>query len=146
MVDVDMDEARFAELVEAYGAEARRWPDAERARALRYLVANPAARARRLDEGDLDALLDAWLIDEPSAALGARAMAARPRPRLRPGAVWLSGVGLAAACVLGLLVGANVGQANLTQPASSERDGDAAVAAALNGSGEFAPNLDEASS
>ena len=67
---------------------------------------------------------------------------------MRPRTVWLSGVGLpAAACVMGLLVGADIGRVVTPVTATVEHDGDAAVTAALDGSAEFTPTLDnEASS
>ena len=44
-----MDEDRFEALLGAYGGEAARWPEAERAQALRYLAATPQAHQSRGD-------------------------------------------------------------------------------------------------
>lgn len=51
----EMGEARFAALVDAYGANPVRWPASERAAAERWINSSPvaqaaAAKARRLDE------------------------------------------------------------------------------------------------
>lgn len=52
--------ARFARILEAYGAEPRRWPEAERAAALAFLDARPELAKPMLEEARaLDALLDA---------------------------------------------------------------------------------------
>jgi hypothetical protein len=144
-LDVDaIDEERFGQLLEAYGGDAARWPDAERALALRYLAATPAAHPMRAEARRLDRTLDAWNEPEASPGLQARLSAGLPAPRvLRPRALWLSGAGLAAACVFGVMVGAGVDQAGLHASAVSDRDGDAAVTAALDGSAEFTPSLDE---
>jgi hypothetical protein len=139
-----MDETRFDQLLAAFGADQARWPDAERALALRHLAANPAAHARRAESKALDVALDAWTLDAPSAALAERIAAGAPVGRSLPArAVWLSGVGLAAACALGVLVGAQLSAA--PQATSADHD-DPAVTAALDGNTEFTPSLDEASS
>lgn len=143
MVDVEvMDEQRFEALIEAYGADATRWPDAERALALRHLAATPAAHGRRAAARRLDALLDAWRPDAPSAELARRVAATAPLARmLRPRTLWLSAAGLAAACVFGVFVGADLSRASLQAQPTSEQN-DPAVTAALDGSSEFTPNLD----
>ncbi|HEX4196993.1 MAG TPA: hypothetical protein VHZ26_06085 [Caulobacteraceae bacterium] len=143
-----MDEERFRRLIEAYGGESARWPQAERAPALRYLAATAAAHATRAEARRLDQMLDAWAVDDRAAALAARIAAGAPASRsLRPRDLWISGVSLAAACVIGVMVGAGFGVASLdTAPA---RDGDAATAtvtAALDGTPPPAPALDEGSS
>ena len=138
-----MHEERFERLIEAYGGESARWPQADRALALRYLAATPQAHRRRATARRLDQMLDAWAPPEASAGLRERLAAGQPRPRtLRPRDLWISGAGLAAACVIGLVVGAGVGAASLA-PA---RDGDTATAtvtAALDGASEPVPTLDE---
>ena len=138
-----MDDERFEQLLGAYGGAHARWPDAERAKALRYLAATLSAHAARTAAQALDRTLDAWTPPEASAGLRARIAASQPVARsLRPRVVWLSGVGLAAACVLGVMVGAQFGQASLHGPVI-DRDADAAVTAALDGSADFTPRLDQ---
>ncbi len=76
-----MTEARFAELLAAYGADAARWPAAEREAAAAFAAQFPErAAALAAPEAALDALL---ALDErsasPSAALEARILAQAPR-------------------------------------------------------------------
>jgi hypothetical protein len=143
-----MDEERFRRLIEAYGGESARWPQAERAPALRYLAATPAAHAIRAEARRLDQALDAWAPGGAGAGLAEAIAAGAPTPRaLRPRDLWLSGVGLAAACVIGLMVGAGFGVASLNT--APPRDSDAATAtvtAALDGTPAQVPALDEGSS
>ncbi len=142
-----MDEERFEQLIEAYGGESARWPQAERAPALRYLAATPAAHRARAEARPLDRMLDAWAPDGPSAGLRERVAASAPAVRaVRPRDLWISGVGLAAACVIGLLVGADLGASGLGQGTAHE--GDTAVAtvtAAFDGTPASVPALDEGS-
>jgi hypothetical protein len=49
---------RFTELLDAYGAEPRRWPPAERAAAQAFLAVSAEARGRLAAAAALDALLD----------------------------------------------------------------------------------------
>ena len=98
------------------------------------------ASARRLDE-----MLDVWTPDGASPALRERIAASAPvRRSFGPRDLWISGVGLAAACVIGLMVGAGLGVASLRQ--SPAHDGDSATAtisAALDGAPAAVPALDE---
>jgi hypothetical protein len=115
--EVDLD--RFAELVDAYGAEPSAWPERERPGALRLLEHSEEA-VRLLEEA---AELDSWLADvvevEPSMALRDRILDATPRPRrtwaerwahvaeaVWPfGPSWQPATALAASVVLGLTFG-----------------------------------------
>jgi len=137
-----MDDERFEALLAAYGADAARWPDAERALALRHLAATPSAHGLRAEAKRLDGLLDAWKMDAAGADLAHRVAATAPLARIfRPRTLWVTAAGLAAACVLGVLVGADVGRTSLRAQPTSEQS-DPAVTAALDGSSEFTPNLD----
>lgn len=69
---------RFQQLVEAYGAEPRRWPTDERAAALALLVCSDEARHICEEARALDALLDALPGQEASPALHARILAMAP--------------------------------------------------------------------
>jgi len=115
-----MDRTRLGELAETYGADWRRWPEAERDAARALLATDPAAERLLFEARQLDAALDLAPRLEVSAALRARVIAAAPRPvtgrfaGLRAGwrrsgapgrSVWLSGMGVAAAVCAGLLVG-----------------------------------------
>ena len=75
----EMNLERLREIVDAYGASATRWPEAERPAAEALLAASAEARALADDAARFDALLDMAPAEEPSAALRERLMAARPR-------------------------------------------------------------------
>ena len=111
----DMNRDRFAGLADAFGADLRRWPEAERDAARAFRAAQPAICESLLAEaGRLDAALDEIAAFQPSAALRERILAAAPearRPwfslgRFRRAAPWLApGAGLAAACAAGAWLG-----------------------------------------
>jgi hypothetical protein len=110
-----MREARLRRLIEAYGADVSRWPEAERHAAERRIVSDPAAKALLMEAGRLDELLDGV------ARVPARepiTVAALPPQRRRPagGLVrWFGGATagrlgpslsmFAAASVVGVLIG-----------------------------------------
>lgn len=105
-----MNLERFATIVDAYGAEPARWPDAERAAALALLLASTEARARREAASALDGLLATLPPARPSADLREAVLAAAPRRRGRAGLFgglgWRPvGAALAASFLLGLIVG-----------------------------------------
>lgn len=105
-----MDLTRFEALAEAYGADLRRWPAAERDAADALMAAQPqSARAILADAEGLDDLLAASRPPVVSQALREAVLAAAPRPRPRRSALgfWLSGAGFATAAVAGMLVGAS---------------------------------------
>jgi hypothetical protein len=106
--------ARFRALLEAYGAEARRWPAAERAGALALLQESPEAEAARIETARLDSLLDRAPPTSPpriAAAELARRVTVASQETVRPYRIgdmlWLRAVGLAAAALVGLVVGAS---------------------------------------
>ena len=97
-----MDRERFAELLDAYGADFRRWPAAVRAEA-----------------GSLDALLDSVRGEtRPSTDLAARILAAAPRAQ-RPAFDRRAMLALAACAVFGVLIGYGGG---MLAPAPAEED------------------------
>ena len=111
-----MNAERFSQLVEAWGADARRWPQAERAQAEAYRLAEPQVAARLLAEaGAIDSLLDAAPRPVVSHALRERVLAAaagaglrahRPWFGFQPGRLaWLSGGACAAAACAGIIAG-----------------------------------------
>ncbi len=140
-----MDAERFEQLIEAYGGESARWPQAERSPALRHLAATPVAHATRAGALRLDEVLSAWAPQTATTALHDRIAAAAPGVRgLHPRELWISGVGLAAACVVGLMVGAGFGANGLGQPLAHEGDtATANISAALDGTAPTVPALDE---
>lgn len=112
-----MNADRLIQLVEIYGADRRRWPDAER-EAARALIASDAAGAERLlfHARQTDAALDASPTPTVSAALRDRVIASAVAAGLSPGkarAAWdrllvLFGAGWAAAACAGVVAGATL--------------------------------------
>lgn len=120
---------RLRQLAEAYGADPRRWPAAERASFEPLIGGQPAARSILRDEQNLDQLLDTWRLNSSdwalerrilaTAAMTAQTRAARPWQRvlgwiatLWPGdrlpqgrQLWPQVAGLAAAAMIGFFVG-----------------------------------------
>lgn len=80
-----MDEARFRALLNAYGADQKRWPEAERAAAAAFAAEQPDVAEHALNEAAaLDRQLDAAPTQEPSAALMGRVLASAPTGASRP--------------------------------------------------------------
>ncbi|MGR3906440.1 hypothetical protein Q3A80_05295 [Burkholderia sp. SR8] len=106
-----MTPERFRTIVAAYGADARRWPQAERAAAEAWAQAHPRDALEALDEA---AELDGWLMHDtvapPAPALVERivATAPAPAPRRTRGrrTVWWSGAAFAGVGLAGALAGA----------------------------------------
>lgn len=69
---------RLEAILDAYGAEPARWPQAERGAAEDLLARSVDARALASEARQLDMLLNAAPLHEPSEALVARLIAARP--------------------------------------------------------------------
>lgn len=101
--------ARFEALLDAYGAEPRRWPTDRRAAAEALLARSPEAQALHAAAARLDGLIDAAKIEPAPAHLIGRVLAAAPTAAA-PRASWLAtlfkpALGLAFAAVLGLALG-----------------------------------------
>jgi hypothetical protein len=110
--DRKMDIDRLSTLLDAYGADRTRWPEAERATAWALIEADEKARALYEDARALDGLLSRASTIEPSSELKAEVLAAASRPReswveaLWPvGAPWKPASALAAAVLLGIIAG-----------------------------------------
>lgn len=104
-----MTPERFHAIVNAYGANPRRWPPAERESALAWSTQHRSDTDATLVSADtLDALLACDTTSPPTPRLTRRIMAAAPGPRLfeRRGALWWSGLMFASAGVVGSLAGA----------------------------------------
>jgi hypothetical protein len=109
-----MTRERLGELLDAYGADAARFPEAERAAALALLATDAEAMQLRAAALSLDELLDHAPSHEPSAALRAR-VAEIPIRQPRPARtslqdvfglrIWQMVVAGALACVLGVVSG-----------------------------------------
>ena len=110
-----MTSERFLALVAAWGADARRWPEAERAAAQAFAAAEADAVRPALAEADAaDALLHASRVSHPSMALRDRVIASAAeagRKARREGRLWLDrlglalGAGWAAAACAGIVAG-----------------------------------------
>jgi len=105
-----MDLKRFEALAEAYGADLRRWPAAERDAADALMASQPDGARAVLSAAEA---LDDWLAASPpptpSFALRDAVAAAAPKARPQRSAIvwWLSGAGFATAAMAGVIVGAS---------------------------------------
>ncbi len=101
-----MNRERFDHLLEAYGADFRRWPAEERAagEAFGAAHAGEVAGAMAAARG-LDSALDAAVAGEPTPALSARILVAAPKPRVRTGFDQRAGWALAACALIGVMLG-----------------------------------------
>lgn len=110
-----MTPERFEALAEAYGGDVARWPLTDREAAAEWMAIEPRRAGAILGRaGDLDAALAAFAPPHASADLADRIVARAPRPRPRwVGWLWPAGMGagLAAACVAGVLAGAQLAEA-----------------------------------
>lgn len=109
---------RFVALVDAYGADARRWPPPDRAAAVAFAADNAAAAAVLHEAAVLDALLDADVAAPASTSARLAVMAALPAPpqdiarRWRELLALLGGWRIAApAMAMSLVAGINLGAA-----------------------------------
>jgi len=101
--------AQLQALLDAYGAEPRRWPAARREPAEALLARSPEARALQAAAARLDGLIDTAGVEPAPAHLVGRVIAAAPQPRAQGGR-WFAGLlkpaaGLAFAAVLGVALG-----------------------------------------
>jgi hypothetical protein len=120
----DLTIERFTALLEAYGADPARWPDAERAGAHVLLERSAEARARRDAAAALDGLLDRAATTQPSRALAERILAQAPRaPRAKVVPMRARG-----AAVVGLAAAASLAIWLVHRPASQQMLGPGAVA------------------
>lgn len=108
----------FSRLLNTYGADSERWPEAQRAAARALCDVSTAARAQWIEAERLDALLAADRAPPPDAARQARVVAAammRLRTRAEPLLDWRwliprpVGVAFAASVIIGWLVGLEMG-------------------------------------
>ena len=111
-----MNAQRFQNLAEAYGADLRHWPEAERGAARAFMDADPHGAERLLFEArQMDLVLEASSRAVVSHDLRERVIALAATAGLKPRArfafgrlAWASGAGWAVACVAGVLVGLNL--------------------------------------
>lgn len=113
-----MDRERFTELLDAYGADFRRWPAELRADAAAFAAQDAEAAALMADARKLDAMLDAREDAVPSPDLADRILAFAPRV-VRPAFDRRALLALAACAVFGVVLGYGGG---LLAPAPIEDD------------------------
>lgn len=100
-----MDRERFAELLDAYGADFRRWPSEASAGAAAFVAEDAQAAALVAEARKLDAMLDlARDTGAPSAELSERILAFAPRVQ-RPAFDRRAMFALAACAVFGVVLG-----------------------------------------
>jgi hypothetical protein len=99
-----MDRERFEQLLEAYGADPRRWPADERAAAEAFAAQNADAANALREARALDAALDQGRAVPDTTGLAARILAHAPKPQ---GAVFdrRAMLALAACAVFGVVLG-----------------------------------------
>jgi hypothetical protein len=114
-----MDRERFAALLDAYGADFRRWPAETRASAAAFAAQDAEAPALIAEARKLDAALDtAREMPAPSPTLADRILAFAPRV-VRPAFDRRALLALAACAVFGVVLGYGGG---LLAPAPVEDD------------------------
>ena len=131
--------ARFDELVSAYGADPKRWPENERVEALTFLERSSELRERMREAQTLDAVLDRMPSDVPAATMArvtasiARGMAVGRRPAPKStfqlwnwgaisSAMWPRAAAFAGIAMLGIFIGLSSDPSVLT-PTESAFDG-----------------------
>ena len=148
--DETMTLARFAELLNAYGAELSRWPEVERDAAQRLCAGDAEAMRLRATAEKLDALLNAVPAHEPSAVLRARVAEItirHPRPGSQASRLpfahkwWQVAFAGAFASVLGVISGAWTAEDPTTAATASVTSTGGAGSA---GSVDTDPNFDTA--
>jgi hypothetical protein len=130
MTQRSMSLARFASILDAYGAAPRRWPATERAAAEALLAGSAEARAMLERAAELDRLLDAAEAPAPSPALRAAVLRAAPRPRRRSdlprrlGGRRAAAAALAASLLLGIVAGGTLSGGTLSGATPAEAGAD----------------------
>ena len=100
-----MDRERFEQLLDAYGADFRRWPAETRAGAATFAAQDAEAAALVAEARKLDAVLNvAREVNAPSAELSERILAFAPRVQ-RPAFDRRAMFALAACAVFGVVLG-----------------------------------------
>jgi hypothetical protein len=120
-----MTPERFAELVEIYGAEPRRWPQGQRQAAKAFTGDHPKEAATILETARrLDEALDRYVVPGPSAKLIRMIMESAPsiRAAARRARLLRQGASFAAVGLAGALAGALA--IAVLVPVSSPRDED----------------------
>lgn len=99
-----MDRERFEQLLDAYGADPRRWPDSERAAAEAFAAQSAEAESALREAAALDAVLNQARAVPDTSALAARILAQAPGAQ-RPMFDRRAMLALAACAVFGVVLG-----------------------------------------
>jgi hypothetical protein len=131
---------RFAELVEIYGAEPRRWPQEHRQAAVAFAEEHPEEAAAIQETAQrLDEALDRHVVSGPSAKLirlitesapSIRAVKSRRR-------LWRQGASFAAVGLAGALAGAVTTALLTPMSAPTDEDGGAYAATAFSNTAQI---------
>ena len=115
-----MTRERFETLAEAYGGDLDRWPADAAVQAHAMLEAEPELVGVLREAGRVDLLLAASPWPTFSGVLRERVIGAAPRLRSAWNSTtrWLSGAALAAACAAGVLLGVNMSDRLVGDPAA----------------------------
>lgn len=136
-----MTPERFAYLADAYGADLKRWPLAERGAARALLDSDPRAREALEQAGWLDAQLDSHqpAFADPALARQIRLSAPRRTSFWSRYASWLSPAGLVGVGIAGVVTGMLVASMSVPLPMLSSEvlpsvfdQGDAEVVFTVN--------------
>jgi len=101
-----MTPERFRQIVEAYGASPRRWPEKERAAAEAFVRDNTEAMSVLAREAALDRLLGAYRIAAPDSALTGTIVTSGPSSHRLSWTSLLQGLGIVGAGLAGAVAGA----------------------------------------
>ena len=124
---MSMNTDRLKEIIDAYGANHARWPDAERDAALALLATSADLQAYRDAARTLDAFLDEASVAPASVDLETAILATAPSPQTQQASVsgwrrWISRPAFAAAGAIScMLVGAASGYALTVSELEAER-------------------------
>lgn len=125
----ELSQARFRELLEAYGADFERWPEQPRRLAHALCERSAEARAARREHQAFDALFAQLTPEKLPDSLEARVLAVpRTRQRVVPfraRTLWVPALGWATAAALGLWLGA---QSSASDVSNAESAGTALTA------------------
>jgi len=119
---------RFLRLVEAYGSQLSRFPEAERGAAEALLRISEPARAALTEEAGLDSLLDTFTTPDLSPALLRKIneipvrMPVTRRARWPLQRLWAPAFGWAAAAALGVILGTTIAENDDAWSDSSDTD------------------------
>ena len=107
MTPAPLTQARALDIIDAYGADSRRWPAEEREALTLLAIADPVVAAALAEARGFDTLLKGWATDvAPAVPLEADALIPAPavftRPHHKRTGWWLGGA--IAAALTGLLV------------------------------------------